>query len=273
MKIIPTLIFPLIDSKEVSSPEFSLNVSSNSPGKLEYRSSNESVAIVNEYGFVSTICAGQTDIYVKQLETEEFESIEICRTLYVNKSNQEIIIEELVDGKFTKISSISKPLGNFFDVKITLNSLKNFEINSTNSATFDILKINDNIYRIFPKRIGTNLLLIYANGDSCYNDLYQFLEVEIIQKFPTIAIDLKLSVFTQSFKHDALDEFSLITSNSGQQQLDNSLILQTTLDSNIGEGYFRNIGITNTHPENLINNIHSYIQNCCNVFETWKKLL
>lgn len=264
-KPIPVINFPFLDSKEVSSEEFSLNVKSSSPGKILYRSSDESIALVNEYGFVSTVCAGTVTIFIEQLETEDFDGLELCRTLVVQKSSQRLIIEELQNEVFTEISEIKKRVDEkFIDVKFTLNSGLDILLESLNLDYFDFLLLENNTFRIFPKRVGTGSILITSNGNNCYNSYQQVLLIEILEKSPLVAIDLVFSPFTKNVKHDALDEFTIITSNSGQQQVDNSFILQTTLDSKIGNGYSRDIGIINTNPSGLI----EYIQNnvyidCC----------
>jgi photosystem II stability/assembly factor-like uncharacterized protein len=264
-KPVPILNFPFLDSKEVSSEEFSLNVKSSSPGKILYRSSNESIAVVNEYGFVSTICAGTVTLFVEQLETEEFSGIELCRNLVVQKSNQRLIIEELQDGIFTEITEIKKRIDEkFVDIKFTLNSNLNVFIESLNLDYFDFILLEKNVFRIFPRRVGIGSILISSNGNDCYNSYQQVLLIEILEKNPLVTIDLIFSPFTRNVKHDALDEFTIITSNSGQQQVDNSFILQTTLDSKVGNGYSRDIGIINEDPHDLINYIENNVYiSCC----------
>jgi hypothetical protein len=271
-KQIPILDYPFFTFKEVSSPEFNLNIQSNSPGKILYRSSDESVAKVNEYGFVSTVCAGNTNIYVTQLETEEFEGLELCKILYVEKSEQKEIIEEITDDGLNLISEIKKQIGikPFFDIKISLNSNLNILIQPLNIDIVDFRPIGKNIFRLFPRRIGTGSILLSANGNNCYNSFQKIIPITIVEKDDLVAIDLKLSMFTTEVQHDALEEFTIITSNSGQKT-DNTLILQTTLDSKIGNGYSRDIGIINTNPNKLINIVENNI-GCCNNFNLLKDI-
>jgi photosystem II stability/assembly factor-like uncharacterized protein len=268
-KAFPVIDFPLLEAKEVSSPEFNLNVKSNSPGKIIYSTSDESIARVNQYGFVSTVCAGMVEIYAEQLETDYYESLKLCRTLLVNKSDQKLILRELLpDGNFESLTEITKKIGQRFTIFIDLNSDLDFEVLSVNSLIFDVFKISKGVYRFDPKKVGESTLIIQSKGNKCYNDLFTFLKVKITQERPMVVIDYDLSMFDTTIKHDALDEFTIITSNSGQQQLDNYTILQTTKDQEIGNGYFRDIGLINKNPQKLINYVDLKTSNCCNVLNT-----
>jgi hypothetical protein len=264
-KPFPIIDFPNFKETEVSSSEFYLNIKSNSTGEFIYRSSDESVAIVNKYGFVSTICAGVTEIFVTQLETNEFQSLEICQPLYVNKSNQKIILNEFINNKLVPLESVRKNISDrLFDLQISINSDLPVDISIINPYSAKIEKLNFNLFRITPLRPGFSTLLVKADGNNCYNPFEELLFIEIFQDF-LLGMDFTLSIFNKEVQHDALDEFSFITSNSGEQKIDNSIILQTTSKEKVGKGYGRDIGIINTNPYNFIISINDALQTCCNL--------
>lgn len=250
MKTIPLFQFKTIEEKEFLSPEFKLEFTSNSNGKIIYGSSDETVAIVDENGLVTITGAGTCMMIIYQEETDLFESIGVSKFLFVKKSNQIITVNPEVSTK----SILDEP----FELEIYSNSGAPITVTNTDNNIIILETIHNNKYKIIINSVGNSSLIIQQNGTHGFEPITKEVKIQIIENNLPTYISLSINSYNNIFKHDALNEVGILTSNNGSFNLSNNLKLTS---NETVKGYIRDVGIACLDPNNFISNITGIL--CC----------
>jgi photosystem II stability/assembly factor-like uncharacterized protein len=258
MKPVTPINIDCIPEKEYLSPEFQLIVGSESNGLFIYETSDPSVFTIDQDGVVTITGPGKAYIIIKQLESENFGANQIDRLIIVNKSKPPITFSgpnsltldnTPVSARILKIETIPELIQNVF------------------SVDENILKINrilNDEYELVPQAIGATTVIATTRDNYYFNKNSErfAVEVKIKESFQYSPIVLNINTFQSGFKHDALKEIDILTSNSISDPTNNNIEITFQQES---KGYQFDVPILNLEAKSFINSINNYNKEilCC----------
>jgi hypothetical protein len=256
MKPVPKIEIDCIPEKEYLSPEFQLFPISESEGIFIYESSNPAVFTVDQDGVVTITGPGKAYVVIMQLESPNFATNQIDRLIIVNKSKPPITFsgpssltlgDTPVSSRILKIITIPELIQNVF---------------STDESVLKINRILNDEYELTPQKIGEASVIVSTRSNYYFDRNGARFNLEVREGFRDSSIVLNINTFQPNFKHNALKEIDILTSNSISEPASNNIDLTFQQQS---RGYQFDVPILNLNAKSFINNVENFDKEvlCC----------
>jgi hypothetical protein len=259
MKPVTAINLDCIPEKEYLSPEFQLGPISESGGVFIYESSNPAVFTVDQDGVVTITGPGRAYVIIKQLESDSFAENQIDRLIVVNKSKPPItflgpdillLTETSLSTEILKIETVVELIRNVF---------------STNENVLEIIEILPNEYRLIPISLGKSSITVLTNSNYYFDSNVAHFDIEVLENLESLSdkpLLLNIKVFGENFKHNALKDVDILTSNKSLEVKDNNLQLSFQQET---RGYNYDVPILNLAADKFVDNVATYNREilCC----------
>jgi hypothetical protein len=256
MKPIASINIECIPEKEYLSPKFNLDIQSESDGVFIYETSNPSVFTVNENGIVTITGPGRAYVFIKQLESLNFGENSIERLIVVNKSKPPINITGPSRIELGN-DDISKRILKIDTVENLIN-----RVLSSQPRILQVKRILESEYELIPYSTGKASIFVGTSSNYYFNPNFASFDTQVIESQVQKSLILNLNTFESNFKHDALKDIYILTSNINTEINSNNLEINVQQET---VGYNYNLPILNLNARNFIDNINNTDQTllCC----------
>ena len=256
MKPVTPINVDCIPEKESLSPEFQLSVSSKSDGLFIYETSDPAVFTVNQDGIITITGPGSAYVIISQLESENFAAREIDRLIVVNKSKppisfsgpETLLLENMsLSARLFKIETITELIGSVF---------------STDETVLKIRQILPNEYELIPVSIGRASIIVSTRSNYYFDSTSARFDIEVFETLKDQPLIININTFGPQFKHNALKDIDILTSNTILEPKNNNLQIAVQQQT---RGYNYDVGVLNLAADKFINSINNYNKEilCC----------